>query len=379
MQIIRPWNDFPVQTKKSIFLVGPTPRSSRVRSWRPKAINILEQEDYDGVVFVPEPFIGDKIAQIEWEDKALNMADCILFWIPRDLETMPAFTTNHEHGEWFKSGKVVLGAPKDAPHMNYLRHKSEKYFNPIANTLEDAIQTALVMIGEGAERSEGECQVPLHIWNTEAFQDWYRAQKLAGNRLDGARVEWVFRVGPRKERVFLWALHVNVYIAREKRNKTNEVIIPRPDISTILLYRKEEPVENSVVILIREFRSPAATADGYVWEIPGGSSWDPQVDPLNQASQEVAEETGLEIDKSRFKRHEGRQQLATLAPHKAHLFSVELSDQEISWLRGQTGIAHGVVKDTERTYVEVMTVKKILTEGLVDWSMLGMIMSILYK
>lgn len=381
MKIVYATEAFPESYTKSIFLAGPTPRTPEVKSWRTEALRLLEASGYDGVVFVPEPRDGDWALsydqQVDWEDAALNQADCIIFWVPRDLKTMPAFTTNHEHGEWFKSGKVVLGAPVNAPKMPYLQHKAFQQFEPQASTLENTVKAALEMIGEGALRNGGECQVPLHIWRTPSFQAWYQAQKKVGNRLDGAKVVWTFRVGPKMEVVFFWALHVDIFIASENRHKTNEVVLSRPDISTVVMYRRSKKIEDSTIVLIREFRSPASNSDCFVWEVAGGSSFKETGDHLALAAKEVSEETGLIIEPSRIKVHSARQMVSTLSAHKAHVFFVEITEEELDLLRKQAGVAHGVVADTERTYVEIQTVKEILENDLVDWSMLGMILSLL--
>lgn len=371
----------PQSFTKSIFLAGPTPRSADVASWRPDAIRLLREAYYDGVVFVPEARDAEWKSgyedQIEWEEQCLHAADCILFWVPRNLANMPALTTNTEWGVWQNSGKVVLGAPSEAEKVRYQQYYANKLEVPLANSLHETVQLALAMVGEGSLRSDGEREVPLYIWRTPHFQQWYRAQKSAGNRLDGARVEWTFRVGPKRKFVFFWALHVDVYIASENRHKTNEVVIARPDIATIVMYRRSEILDESDIVLIREFRSPAVTDDGFVWEIPGGSSFKSTGDPATLAAHECQEETGLTIDPSRMSRREVRQLTATLSAHKAHLFSVEITDEELAWLKSQQGVAHGVVEDTERTYVEIMKLSEIRTRSNVDWSMLGMILSVL--
>jgi len=381
MQIIYAHESPPASFTKSIFLAGPTPRSQEVTSWRPEALHLLKEAGYDGVVFVPETadgkWRGNYVGQVKWEENCLHMSDCILFWVPRQMETMPALTTNDEWGTWKNSGKVVFGAPEEAVHVRYQRYYAEKLLVPHATTLKKTIQAALEMIGEGALRTNGEREVPLYIWQTTSFQQWYGAQRSAGNELRGARVEWTFRVGPQRKFVFFWALHVNVYIASEDREKTNEVVIARPDIATIVMYCRRETLDDTDIVLIREFRSPAATSDGFVWEIPGGSSFKPTGDPLALAADECREETGLTIEPSRMRHHKSRQLVATLSAHKAHLFSVEITDHELEWLRAQKGIAHGVLEDTERTYVELMKLGDIRQEVKVDWSMLGMILSVL--
>ncbi len=383
MQVVYAKEAAPQSFSKSIFLAGPTPRSQDVESWRPKAIQLLREAGYDGVIFSPEPRGGIWASgyddQVEWEDKGLNMADCILFWVPRDLETMPAFTTNTEWGNWQDSGKVVFGAPYDASKVRYQMHYAKKLKVPTVVTLEEAVLSALKIIGDGSLRTNGEREIPLYIWKTGHFQQWYNAQKQAGNRLDGAKVEWTFRVGPERNFVFFWILHVNIYIASECRHKTNEVVISRPDISTIMMYHRGKDLNDTDVVLIREFRSPAATSDGYVWEIPGGSSFKPGGNPRELAANECEEETGLELAPERIKCHHTRQMTATLSAHKAHLFSVEITEEELDYLKSQQGIAHGVLEDTERTYVEIMKLSDIKKDNKVDWSTLGMIMLVLLE
>jgi 8-oxo-dGTP pyrophosphatase MutT (NUDIX family) len=381
MQIVYAHEKAPQTITKSIFLAGPTPRSQSISSWRPEALEILACEGYDGVVFVPEPRGGERekdyIKQVEWEEKHLNMADCILFWIPRELKSMPALTTNTEFGVWQDSGKVVFGAPLEAEKVRYQHYYAAKLGVPISNSLQDTVCEALIFLKDGAKRIDGEREVPLHIWNTPCFQQWYGAQKTVGNRMDGAKVVWTFRVGLGRKFVFFWALHVNIHIVAENRNKTNEVVLSRPDISTVMMYQKATNLKDSIVVLIREFRSPAATCDGFVWEIPGGSSFKPGGNPLELAAAECGEETGLCIEPVRVKYHACRQLVSTLSSHKAHVFSVEITPEELDFLRKQKGIAHGVIEDTERTYVEVKKLGEIMEEEKVDWSMLGMILSVL--
>ena len=383
MKIVYAKESPPKGVRKSIFLAGPTPRAQDVQSWRPGACKLLKEAGYDGVVFSPEPrngkWQGEYTDQVEWEERCLHMADCILFWVPREIEKMPAFTTNTEWGVWQNSGKVVFGAPPDAVEVRYQQYYAEKLRVPSCSSLADTVKAAIELIGEGALRTGGEREVPLYIWRTPHFQQWYQAQRQAGNRLDGARVEWTFRGGPRKSFVFFWALHVDVFIASENRHKTNEVVISRPDISTIVMYRRGDSLNDTDIVIVREFRSPAATSDGFVREIPGGSSFKARGKPLELVADECREETGLAVDAERIKQHEIRQVTATFSTHKAHLFSVEITDEELVYLRSQVGIAHGVVEDTERTYAEVMKLGDIRQDSKVDWSVLGMILSVVTK
>lgn len=130
----------------SLFLAGPTPRSQDVASWRPRALEILEELNFEGTVFIPEPengkFSVEYDDQIGWETEALKLASVIVFWVPRSLPDMPAFTTNIEWGMWYNSGKVVFGAPPDAPKNKYMIYHCRKYNIPNFTTLEDTLAYA---------------------------------------------------------------------------------------------------------------------------------------------------------------------------------------------------------------------------------------------
>ena len=113
-----------IKGERSIFLAGPTPRGENTKSWRTVACKKLEQLGFDGVVYVPEYSSWkpktDYVDQAMWEREALSEATVILFWVPRKLPDMPAFTTNVEFGYWLHSGKVIYGRPDDAEKIKYL-------------------------------------------------------------------------------------------------------------------------------------------------------------------------------------------------------------------------------------------------------------------
>lgn len=135
--------------EKSIFLAGPTPRSADVPSWRPTAVEILAWLQFDGTVYVPEhpdwKAQGTYDKQINWEWAAINAATVVVFWIPRDIETMPAFTTNVEFGMLANSGKVVLGFPHDAPKNRYLAALAAQNNIPVFYTLEQTLAKAKLL------------------------------------------------------------------------------------------------------------------------------------------------------------------------------------------------------------------------------------------
>jgi len=64
-----------------------------------------------------------------------------------------------------------------------------------------------------------------------------------------------------------------------------------------------------------------------------------------------------------------------LSTHHAHLYAAELTGGEMAQAvaLAKSGETFGLEEDTERTYVEVRTLREMVYTELVDWSMLGMI------
>lgn len=137
--------------KHSIFLAGPTPRSKDVKSWRPDAIKILEDLKFDGNILYPEYSNGhiiDYTKQVEWEYQGLLLCNAIVFWVPRNMEIMPALTTNVEFGYWMAKDrwKLYYGRPDNAPHTKYLDWLYNHEWNiplPIDNNLKELLERVI--------------------------------------------------------------------------------------------------------------------------------------------------------------------------------------------------------------------------------------------
>lgn len=371
----------------SIFLCGPTPRADHMPSWRLEALaELIARWDGDGVlaVFIPEPRTGERWPDYDvnqhWELHWGDRVDVTLFWIPR-CAGLVGLTTNDEFGRWKDSGRVVLGTPPGALSVRYQRQYAAGAGIPVADTLADTIGLALDHIGGGARRTGGRRHVPLLVWRTPTFQQWLQAQQAAGNELRSGRLEWTHRIGPRHQTVFFWAFHAAIWIDAEQRLKSNEVVLSRPDVSAVVAFRRAQTLDDCEVVIVREFRSPGATADGFVRELPGGSGFHPSgvVDvetPREQGVGELAEETGFRVSPERVRIHQVRQLAATTSSHQLHVHELELTSAELETARADKGV-HGLSADTERNYVEVRTYRELRTLGLVDWSTLGAITSVL--
>ena len=150
-----------IKGKKSIFLAGPTPRDENTISWRIDVCDRLEKLGFDGVVYNPEYSSwkpkSSYIDQAEWEREALTEATVILFWIPRDLKDMPAFTTNVEFGYWLHTGKVIYGRPDNSVKNKYLDwlYKVDYNKEPF-NDLDELLKEAIKMVDELYENTNYE-------------------------------------------------------------------------------------------------------------------------------------------------------------------------------------------------------------------------------
>ncbi|CAF3248576.1 unnamed protein product [Rotaria socialis] len=392
MQLVFADHPVPSVVTKSIFLAGPSPREANAIDWRHEAISCLcsSSIDYDGTVFIPVPeqrFYGtdyDPSAwtydnQISWECECRHVADLIVFWVPRHVNgRMPGFTTNVEFGEDLHCGKIVYGRPEDAEKCLYLDKRMKDLKLPVFISLEDTLHHAVSLLGTGAFRTSGEVYIPLFIWKTEQFQSWYFNLKTAGNRLEKAKLlHHVESSNPKH--VFSYLLWVKVWIEAENRYKENEFVFARKDISAVLAYYRDSD-EDIKIVIVKEFRSSVNNADGFVYELPSGSSSSPSMDPQFTAKHELEEECGLTImDMSRFKFIEQRQVAATLSSHRAQLYSIELTKDEYenilkNEIKNKT---FGVPDDSERTYLTMVSISQ-LQHSLLDFSMLGMIYCALF-
>ena len=148
------FKELPEQFEHSLFLAGPTPRSSGVKGWRDEAISILNVMKYDGLVWVPElqsKEAGqseqfDYINQVQWEKWGLETCKKIVFWIPRSFPDMPGLTTNVEMGYYLAKSpeKCCYGRPEDSPKNKYIDWLfSKDTAKPIFKTLSNLLIFAI--------------------------------------------------------------------------------------------------------------------------------------------------------------------------------------------------------------------------------------------
>lgn len=380
MNIVYAQEELPKKVTKTVFLAGPTLRSGHpkdMHSWREDAVKYFKELEFDGHIFIPEARDGNYgdiyIDQVEWEEEALNAADLIIFWIPRDLKHLPGFTTNDEWGHWKNFGKTLFGAPEEAEKVRYQIHHAEKNGIPVFIDLKDLCIHTVDRLAEGAERVGGETKVPYENWLHHGFQSWYKDLKEAGNRLDDIKVLWEWRIKQANNMLFSFSFWAKVWVESENRYKENEYVLTRTNIASCVLYKPNENILETDIVLIKEFRSPVSNKEGYVYEVPGGSSMKNETDTRKITLEEIEEETGITISDDRLIEVSNRQLQATSLSHKCFLYKVKLNDSELTNVLKNYDKTYGNEEDTELTYVRVFKLKHLLKSELLDWSNLGMI------
>lgn len=377
MRIFRTGDTFPSTTTSSIFLLGPVDRDDPYTGWQEEALSLLKAKGYKGDVFVPIPEFPTKLSFQEivaWEQKARNRADIKLIWVPRTPD-LPGFTTNVEFGEDYKNKNIVFGTPPGALSVRYLKKLAGQQNLPVYETLQETVDAAFFKAGAGVTRYGGECSVPAYIFKNPSFQTWYKRLQANQHRLDGVEVLWTHFVGKEKNFLFSFALHVDVQVEGENRNKDNEFVLFRPSMSVVIGKEAGKSLELTRLVIINEFRSPCA---GHVTESPGGSSFKPNADPKETAAKEFEEETGIAVHPSRVEYHSTRQVASTFGAHEVHLFWVDLPSEQIDALEKSidSGKTFGNRSETELTYVKILRVPDLWNTNM-DFAMLGMYWSVL--
>ncbi len=363
----------------SLFLAGPTPRDPVTPSWRPEALRLLADLGYTGAVIIPEARTGEwrhSYAELaDWEVAMRARADLIVFWVPRELNAMPALTTNVEFGEDYDSCRCLYGRPPQASKCRYLDVRWEAISGcPAHDSLRALLAEAAALLGEGAPRRGAERDVPLAIWRSKPFADWYGALTAAGHALRGFQVRHMLPHGPRHpgSPLFGFLAWAAVAVAGEDRIKANEVFIARPDTVAVLpLFNPGGP--EAETFLVREFRPAVRNPSGFVMEVPGGSSRDARLPPRAIAVEELAEELGLAVDPARLVDLGSRQSTPTLCSHHTHLFALRLTEAEAARLRQHAAEERVFGEDDEE---RIRVVRQPLAgpfDASLDWASLGML------
>lgn len=240
--------------------------------------------------------------------------------------------------------------------------------------MKEGLEDCLDRIGEGVERIDGETLVTCNIFKSFQFQDWYSKHKKLGNYITYFKQTSIITFNDDKV-LFGFSAHIHININGEDRQKTNEWIFSRLPVSYVVPFYKDE--EGKIhLILTREFRTPANNDEGYVYELPGGSTVKQGVNPIENGAKELEEETGIKIeDIGRFKLLGNRQTFATYLTMNLFALSVELTKEEFEDCKLRVENEDVLGENEEERIRLFITNEKELKEGKypVDWTTLGLI------
>lgn len=390
MELVFSDQPFPEKVTKSIFLAGPSPRYHKgdtpsLGTWRHAAIDLLAQLGYDGVVYIPLPksaFVPGKLdvdainyfRQVAWEKDALNRADVIFFYVDRK-EDNQGLTTNVEFGKYIDSGRLVYARPADAVKVRYLDNMIFDKDLVVHFTLMEGLNECVERTSDAVTRYGDEVLVPNIIFKSDQFQEWYKNVKFAGNRLRGFEVKSIITFNKDKI-LFGFAAWVNVYITAEDRYKSNEWIFSRVGVSYVVPYYEAE--HGRQFVLTREFRSPANNPLGYLFEFPGGSSVKPGISPMENASKELYEETGLSIDQNRFKFLGCKQTFATYLTMNMFAVKVKLTKEEYEQVLERVNSQTVLGENEEECITLHIATEEEIVKGVYpcDWTQIGLMKAI---
>lgn len=368
MKLVFSDDKIPNKIEKSIFLAGPSPRMKGEDNWRKRALYLLKELDYKGTVFIPltkaiyyedESLTKnwDYINQISWECEARKIADCVVYWIPRTKE-MIGLTTNLEFGEDLKLKKIFYGRPEYAIKCRYLDRRMQMLNKPIYTGLKTLLNEAINYLDCGAERKDGEINVPLQIWNTLSFQNWLKKQNELENKLIDFELGQV--IYSKSGDIFYFSAKVNVYVKKEDRYKSNESIFSRIDVSSVVPYYVE-PDGETYIILAKEFRSPVINKTGFAWDLPSGSSFNKKLDNKEIAKAELHEELGLDVENDRLIFVSENQINASFTTHKNFIYKVKLTKKEFDNFNKNEGKISSLDggKSGEINYIKIIKLNEI--------------------
>jgi len=188
-------------------------------------------------------------------------------------------------------------------------------------------------------------------------------RKKSQKELKKARVLYSLRKSNESSDLLFWAISLELSSKEDSSIKSNEVVFSGMDTASLLMYKKNETLENSEVVLVKNFRSSVSNADGYLYELPGTYFLTQPVE-VAQLISNVSAQTGFSPEKSKISTSNVRKMMSSFSAHQGILHFLELPEEDLKKINEETG----------KNFV-VLSVSSLLEKNLVDWSILGMILS----
>ena len=129
-----------------LYFLGPTWFPKTEIHWHNQGLAHLAKRRFRGTVALPTPRDGvwreeDEDEQIQWQLLGQGIARVIIMWASRDSEV-----TKIEFGQWYSTGKLVMGLLSETPIASYMRKCAKLYDVPTAPILEEVINLGLAKL-----------------------------------------------------------------------------------------------------------------------------------------------------------------------------------------------------------------------------------------
>ncbi|HEY8984259.1 MAG TPA: hypothetical protein VIU15_32365 [Streptomyces sp.] len=250
---------------------------------------------------------------------------------------------------------------------------------PVAATAADAAAAVLTRLGSGRRRTGGQRQVRLGVTRNPGYEAWAEALRQAGRTLDAATVDWSLPAPGCPGDVSWWA--ITAQVRHPDDLVTEERVVGRGDTASVVALLRHPVWTDSEVALVRHPLSlgapPLSTVPTlFPLRLPAAFGTPGGLGVLQGQARVIPardNELGLDIDESRLRLLDRRQESALLAAVH-HVVLLELTEDE----RDQLTTRH--TRDTGTGgAVEVHRVADLLSSSSrhstpVDWATLGVIM-----
>ena len=232
----------------------------------------------------------------------------------------------------------------------------------------------MALVGDGTTSTKS--FIMEKVRETVHYKEWRKSLEAAGHELVSEDLKWVMEVGNGFPLFF--AIKAAVKVHGEDRVKDNETVIVRPSVSYVCAYSCDRNARADRFLMVKEYRTPVMNDMGFVYELPGGSSFNPNKNPIDVAINELKEETGCVFDATRFVSCGAAQQDPTVIGNRAHLLSIRLTSDEMDQIEKRVGEARGNASEGERTHIYVANMND-LQQDYVGWDTRGMIFTALTR
>lgn len=248
---------------------------------------------------------------------------------------------------------------------------------PLAQTPSDAAAAVLTRLDRGWTREGGQRQVPLPIVRNTGYLYWRDALRDADRTLDGATTKWAPR-DPDHGHAHWWA--INARIRHPDHDVTNELIVGRTNVLSVVICARRQVWTDSEVVLLRNPNS--ADTDSRLTAPTRFPLQLPTVDrdltfhrdegQHERALQALTSDLGITLNKDHLRGMGFRPESHLLAFQRS-VVCLELSEEEFDDIKSRQGVPDETALPEAVEVHKVADLLSSMGHVLCDWATLGVI------